>query len=127
VDAGAGPRRFTLYFIPPATKVKDHPPMAPKLCLGSPVEHDKSNCPPVPGGEAVYFGADQPRIAAEMRLSWAALGLSGPPSSGKLRLEVSSTAWFRNRWMSLSGSAPARSAVNPDLWRDAVLMNATPG
>ena len=127
VDAGGGAKRFTLYFIPPATKVKDHPPMAPKLCLGAPSEHDAADCAPVPGGEAVYFGADQPRIAAEMRVPWSALGLSGPPASGKLRIEVSSTAWFRNRWMSLTGSAPSRSAANPDLWRDAVLTSLTPG
>ena len=35
VDAGAGPKRFTLYFIPPKGSTKDYPPMAPKLCAGT--------------------------------------------------------------------------------------------
>ena len=34
VDAGAGPRRFTLFFIPPRTKLHDHPRMAALLCAG---------------------------------------------------------------------------------------------
>ncbi len=82
VDAGAGPRHFTYYFIPPRTKVKDHPPMAPKLCMGTPAEHGATDCPPVPGAQALYFGADQPRIAAEALIPWSALGLMGPPSLG---------------------------------------------
>jgi len=124
VDAGPGPKRFTLYFIPPKTKVKDHPPMAPKLCAGAASEHRNGDCPEVPGAETLYFGADQPRIAAEMRLPWSALGVKGPPADGKLRIEVSSTAWFRSRWMSLSGRPPRDGAANPEFWRDAVLTDA---
>ena len=116
VDAGAGPRHFTYYFIPPRTKVKDHPPMAPKLCLGTPAEHAATDCAPVPGAEALYFGADQPRIAAEALIPWDALGLAGPPRDGKLRVEVSSTAWHRSRWMSLSGLSPGEGAKHPERW-----------
>ena len=123
VDAGAGPKRFTLYFIPPRTKAKDHPPMAPKLCAGAPSEHHGGACPQVPGGDALYFGADQPRIAAEMRVPWSAIGLDGPPADRKLRIEVSSTAWFRGRWMSLSGLPPARSSARPGTWRPMVLSD----
>ena len=121
VDAGAGPRHFTYYFIPPRTKVKDHPPMAPKLCLGTPAEHGPTDCAAVPGAEALYFGADQPRIAAEAIIPWAALGLSGPPADGRLKLEISSTAWYRSRWMSLSGLSPAEGARHPERWREVEL------
>jgi hypothetical protein len=116
VDAGAGPKRFTLYFIPPRTKVKDHPPMAARLCAGAPSEHLQNRCPEVPGAQALYFGADQPRIAAEALLPWAALGLSGPPSDGRLKVEVSSSAWFHSRWMSLSGLPPAQGSAKPQHW-----------
>ena len=116
VDAGGGPKHFTYYFIPPYTKVKDHPPMAPKLCLGTPAQHGTTDCEAVPGAQALYFGADQPRIAAEALIPWAALGLTGPPADGKLRVEVSSTAWHRSRWMSLSGLSPAEGAKHPEKW-----------
>jgi hypothetical protein len=116
VDAGAGPRHFTYYFIPPRSKVKDHPPMAPKLCLGMPAEHAATDCPPVPGAEALYFGADQPRIAAEALIPWRALGLAGPPEDSRLRVEISSTAWHRSRWMSLSGMSPGEGASHPEKW-----------
>ena len=118
VDAGAGPRHFTYYFIPPRTKVKDHPPMAPKLCMGTPAEHGATDCPPVPGARAIYFGADQPRIAAEALIPWSALGVLGPPASGMIKAEVSSTAWHRARWMSLSGMSPAEGVKHPERWME---------
>jgi hypothetical protein len=65
---------------------------------------------------ALYFGADQPRIAAEALITWDALGLAGPPADRKLRIEVSSTAWHRSRWMSLSGLSPAEGAKHPEKW-----------
>lgn len=126
VDAGAGPRRFTLYFIPPRIKAKDHPPMAALLCAGSPATHAHNRCPSVPGAEALYFGADQPRVAAEMLLPWQALGLSGPPGDGKLKLEVSSSAWFHSRWMSLTGLSPAAGSTQPEHWIEVHLGAAQP-
>jgi hypothetical protein len=116
VDAGAGPHHFTLYFIPPRLKEKDHPLMAPLLCAAAPVGWGDATCPPVSGGEARYFGADQPRIVGEALIPWQALGLSGPPESRRLRLEVSSSAWFRSRWMSLSGLPPDEAAAAPQRW-----------
>ncbi len=118
VDAGAGSRRFTLYFIPPRTKVKDHPPMMVKLCAGAPAEHAENRCAEVPGAEALYFGADQPRIAAEAILPWAALGRVGPPLDGRVRVEVSAVAWFHSRWMSLSGLSPAQGSAMPGRWAE---------
>src|SRR5262249_18321396 len=55
LDAGAGPRRFTLYFVPPRTKVKDHPPMTALLCAGEAAT--PAGCPPGAGGAAGSFGA----------------------------------------------------------------------
>ncbi|MDE2228003.1 MAG: hypothetical protein KGL11_03050 [Alphaproteobacteria bacterium] len=122
LDAGAGPRRFTLYFIPPKGKTRNYPPMKPLLCVGSPRAHEGAACPPVPGGRVHYFGADQPRIVADALIPWAALGMSGPPESHRIRLEVSAQSWFRARWMSLSGLPPEASAADPGVWATATLV-----
>ena len=103
VDFGGGPRRFTLFFIPPRTKIHDYPEMAAELCAGAAPRAIARGCTPVAGGNAVYFGADQPRITAEARIPWSALGISEPAAGTKLRVEIAVTAWDRDRWMSLSG------------------------
>lgn len=123
VDGGAGPHTVTLFFIPPKTKVKDHPPMTALLCQGTPpaatdLDH---RCVPVAGALTRYFGADQPRITAEMLLPWSALGLDAPPSTGQIRFDITSSAWHRSRFMSLSGMNPAESAVKPHRWLSARL------
>lgn len=117
IDAGAGPRRFTLYFVPPRTKLKDHPPMTALLCAGEAAV--PSQCTRVGGGEAVYFGADQPRITAEAFVPWTALGLERAPQSGRLKLEVAATTWYRSRWMSLSGLPPEEAMAHPERWLPA--------
>ncbi len=117
VDAGGGPRRATLFFIPPRTKVQDHPPMAALLCAGAAAQAIKSGCTPVPGAEAVYFGADQPRITAELLIPWAALGVAPPAPGATLKAEVALTSWHRERWMSLSGHPPDAALADPALWR----------
>jgi hypothetical protein len=122
VDAGptgkeGGPRRVTLFFIPPRTKVRDHPPMEALLCAGSAAEAIGAGCTPVPGAEAVYFGADQPRIAAEMLIPWSALGVAPPAPGATLKAEVALTSWHRERWMSLSGRAPGAALADPAGWR----------
>jgi hypothetical protein len=116
VDAGAGPKRFTLYFIPPKGSTKDYPPMAPKLCAGTVSELQNSDCPAIDGAQALYFGADQPRIVAEVMLPWAALGIEGPPKDNRLSVEISATSWDNARWMSLSGLAPREGSANPKRW-----------
>ncbi|MGO8920796.1 MAG: hypothetical protein ACLQJR_33295 [Stellaceae bacterium] len=118
VDAGAGPKRFTLYFIPPRSKERDHPPMAARLCAGAPREHGETTCPAVPGAQALYFGADQPRVVGEALIPWSALGLDAPPLSRRVRVEVSASAWFRSRWMSLSGLPPAEGSARPGRWAE---------
>lgn len=117
VDAGAGPHRVTLFFIPPRTKVKDHPPMSALLCAGRAARAIAAGCTTVPGAEAVYFGADQPRITAEMVIPWAALGIAAPTPGLPLRAEVAMTSWHRERWMSLSGQAPDAALADPAAWR----------
>ncbi len=76
---------------------------------------------PVPGAKALYFGADQPRIVAEALLPWRAFGLSGPPPSRKIRIEVSARAWLRARWMSLTGLPPRQGAAEPRHWAEMTL------
>jgi hypothetical protein len=116
LDFGGGPRRFTLFFIPPRTKLHDHPPMAVLLCVGAAEAAITAGCVPVPGAEAVYFGADQPRITAELLLPWAALGVAPPKPGALLRAEVAMTSWHRERWMSLSGQAPGAAMADPAHW-----------
>ena len=119
IDAGAGPRRFTLYFVPPRTKTKDHPPMAALLCAGEAAT--PSACTAVPGAATVYFGADQPRITAEGVLPWSALGVDRPPASDRIKIEIAASAWHRSRWMSLSGLPPEEGMAHPERWATARL------
>jgi hypothetical protein len=123
VDAGGCTKHFTLYFVPPKTKVKDHPPMTALLCAGiAAVPADPSpQCRPVSGALTSYFGADQPRITSESLLPWSALGLDAAPAGGLVRIEVSATAWHRSRWMSLSGMPPEQGWARPKRWTVARL------
>ena len=116
VDVGTGPHRFTLFFIPPRTKLRDHPPMSAKLCAGEAQLAITEGCTEVSGTEAVYFGADQPRITAEMVIPWSALGIAAPMPGTQLRAEVAITSWDRDRWMSLSGRAPDSAMKDPEVW-----------
>ncbi|HEY3910453.1 MAG TPA: hypothetical protein VGM07_11245 [Stellaceae bacterium] len=117
VDLGQGPHRFTLFFIPPRTKIHDYPEMAAELCLGAAQRAIAQGCTPVSGGKTAYFGADQPRITAEARIPWSALGVSAPRAGTPLRVEIAITSWDRDRWMSLSGRPPAAAMHDPGEWR----------
>jgi hypothetical protein len=117
VDAGAGPRRFTLFFIPPRTKIHDYPEMAALLCRGAAAAAIAQGCIPVANAQAVYFGADQPRITAEAVIPWDALGIAPPAPGARLRIETAVTSWDNDRWMSLSGRAPGPALGDPSRWR----------
>ncbi|MGD9617611.1 MAG: hypothetical protein AB7H90_23740 [Alphaproteobacteria bacterium] len=117
VDAGAGPHRATLFFIPPRTKLRDHPPMRAVLCAGTAEAAIRDGCTPPAGAQAVYFGADQPRITAELLIPWSALGVAPPEAGTVLRAEVAMTSWHRERWASLSGRPPAEGLSDPAGWR----------
>jgi hypothetical protein len=119
VDAGAGPRRFSLFFVPPKGRGKNYPIMQALLCAESAA--DIASCRTPAGAAANYFGADQPRIVAEARLPWPALGMAGPPADGRIRVEIAGTAWHRSRWISLSGLPPAEAMAQTERWRDAGL------
>jgi hypothetical protein len=100
--------------------------MVAQLCQGAPAEHRDNACATVPGGDAYYFGADQPRITAEALLPWAALGSDGPPADGRIKVEVSASAWFHSRWMSLTGMAPAKGSASPRRWIEMRLGGTSP-
>ncbi len=98
--------------------------MAAELCAGAASVAVAEGCSPIAGGQAVYFGADQPRITAEARIPWSALGVSESAAGAKLRVEIAVTAWDRDRWMSLSGRAPGAALADPALWRTMRLGNS---
>ena len=77
----------------------------------------RDGCKPVPGAEAVYFGADQPRITAELLIPWSVLGSKTPHAGASLHLEAAMTSWHRERWMSLSGHPPDQGMADPAGWR----------
>ncbi len=116
IDFGAGPRRFTLFFIPPRTKIHDYPEMRAELCAGPAQQAISRGCTEVGGAEAVYFGADQPRITAEVRIPWPALGVAPPVPGARLRADIAVTSWDRDRWMSLSGRPPDAAMNDPAGW-----------
>jgi hypothetical protein len=91
--------------------------MAARLCLGAAERVIAVGCTEVVGAEAVYFGADQPRITSEILIPWSALGIAPPNSGAQIRAEVAITSWHRERWMSLSGRPPAAAMAHPESWR----------
>ena len=117
IDIGGAPRRFTMFFIPPRTKHHDYPEMAAQLCVGSAEQAIAMGCVEINGAKASYFGADQPRITAEMLIPWSALGISLPAPGTTLRAEVAVTSWDGERWMSLSGQPPDAAMTHPETWR----------
>jgi hypothetical protein len=116
VDVGDGPRRFTLFFIPPKAKRRDYPHLTARLCAGRAERAIAAGCTAVPGAEVAYFGADQPRITALMVIPWRALGLTPPAAGATLKADIAITAWHRGRWMSLSGLPPERAMGAPAGW-----------
>jgi len=120
VDAGAEPRRMTLFFIPPHERDAQHHDyqhMEARLCDGAADETIQHGCTAPPGAAAVYFGADQPRITAEMTIPWPLLGVAPPAPGATIRAEVAMTSWHRERWMSISGRPPAQDLADPSGWR----------
>ncbi|MGH7095761.1 MAG: hypothetical protein ACREFB_19800, partial [Stellaceae bacterium] len=117
VDAGAGPRRFTLFFIPGHGDRADHQSMSALLCRGAADAAIAAGCAAPPQARAVYFGADQPRITAEMRIPWTDLGIAAPPPGGTIKAELAMTSWYHDRWMSLSGQPTEAAMHNPADWR----------
>lgn len=117
VDAGAGAQRFAFFAIPPKRfDRKRRATMHIEVC-----RMDHAACAAVPSATAVYQISDRPRIIAQVTLPWKALGMSGPPADPRLRVQLAVTAFYRSRWMSLGGVAPAEAMEDPARWRLAVL------
>jgi hypothetical protein len=119
IDAGAGPRRYTLFFIPPRARDpvhRDYQHMVAELCAGAAQQAIADGCTAPQGAEAVYFGADQPRITAEMTIPWSLLGIAPPAPGATIRAEAAMTSWHRERWMSISGRPPETDLADPSGW-----------
>ena len=119
VDAGAGPRRLTLFFIPPRAHDSVHhdwQQMSVRLCAGPADEAVWRGCSKPGDTQAVYFGADQPRVTAEMTIPWSYLGVPPPIAGASLKAEVAMTSWHDERWMSLSGKPPEADLADPSGW-----------
>src|SRR5439155_14471195 len=115
--AGRGPRRSALSVVPPSTpSAVGAYVMRARLC-----RIDGARCTPVPAAVVTYFGADQPRITAEVRIPWDAIGVERPPPRS-LRVELAATAFHRARWMSTSGRPPSAALADPSRWRRVTLQ-----
>lgn len=123
IDGGAGPRRFSLAFVPQkASPGQGDPQLALELCC-----QDGTPCTPLPAALASAIGGGLPRLSAEVLIPWQTLGLAGPPPDRQLRLEVTATSFYRSRWMSWSGLAPERSLSRPDRWQVVRLGSPSDG
>ncbi len=117
VEAGAGARRFAFYVIPPKVfPKKGLPAMRIEVC-----RVDRGTCNAVSSAIATYLAGGPTRVTAQITLPWEALGISGPPADKRLRVQLAATAFYRSRWMSLSGAPPAKAMEDLATWRPAVL------
>ena len=113
VDAGAGPRHFHLEVEPVRpSRPEEKIGFRSRLCAPAP-----EGCVVVPGAQSTYFGValDQPRVIVEGKLPWSAMGVEKPPTAS-VKAEISVTAFYRSRWMSLSGLSPTEGGANPAGW-----------
>jgi hypothetical protein len=117
VDTGAGAQRFAFFVIPPKGFHAGHV-MAMRI---EACRVDHGACVPTPSATAVYQISDRPRITAQITLPWETLGLAGPPIGRRLRVQLAATAFYRSRWMSLGGAAPAKAMADVAGWKAAVL------
>jgi hypothetical protein len=113
VDAGAGPHRFALYFVPSRASPRgDTSSIGVHLC-----QMRNATCAPVPFAVTTHFGGGIPRLTAEVLLPWSAMGMSGPPSDKQLHMELTATSFHRARWMSWSGLLPEVALRHPARWQ----------
>jgi hypothetical protein len=113
LDAGTGAQRLTLLVVPDRV-------IAGKASAGFHIEvcrMQKTGCEVMPGVAARYFGValDQPRVILEVMLPWSTIGIEATPTD-RLRLAVATTAFYRARWMSLTGAEPGRLLAEPSSW-----------
>lgn len=115
IDAGAGVRRLVLKMVPPTSLPQQGAAnFAIRFCA-----QEGERCEAVPGAVATYFGADQPRITAELTIPWAALGVERAPEV--LKLYAGARAYHRSRWMAWGGGAPGTAFDRPQRWPTVTL------
>jgi hypothetical protein len=119
IDAGTGARRFVLNLVPRTRKDGEPYEHTPELC-----GVEGTGCPHVAGVEARSFWFSQPRINAKVLIPWEVLGGKSASRPAEVRLDVAATAFFRSRWMSLSGLPPEEALSRPDRWRRLRLSTA---
>ena len=134
VDAGAGPRRFTLFFIPPRTKLHDHPEMAALLCAGLGATGDNGGLHRGRRRQGRLFRRRPAPHHGRNDHSVVGARHRGAGSGTQLRAEIAVTSWHRERWMSLSGRPPRQAMADPSGWRadaarrrPAMIARAGPG
>ena len=124
IDIGAGPRRFTLFFIPPRTKLHDHPEMARAAVRRAGATGDHRGLHRGQRRQSRLFrrrpapdhgGNGDSVVGARHRRR----RLPGT----QLRAEIAITSWHRERWMSLSGRPPSAAMNDPEGWRAMRLGN----
>ena len=116
IDAGGGPQRFRVHIVPPREGLAGGSQrMRAELC-----RVEDTSCAPVLNGKVHYFGADQPRITFEALIPWSALDVEAPPADG-ITFDLAVTAWYRSRWMSLTGRPPSQAMNEPSRWRPYAL------
>ena len=97
----------------------------------TPTKPWQRGCTPPGDTQAMYFGADQPRVTAEMTIPWTYLGVQPPIAGASLKAEMAMTSWHNERWMSLSGKPPASDMEDPAGWHvftlgDGVAVSPAP-
>jgi len=116
VDAGDGPKRFRVHVIPPREGIAGGSQrMRAEIC-----RVEDAGCVPAAGAKVRYFGSDQPRITVEATIPWQMLGAEGPPQEG-ISFDLAVVAWYRSRWMSLTGRPPVQAMAEPGRWRTYTL------
>ncbi len=119
VDAGTGPRRFSMFVFPTGSAAKTRTSaMRVEVC-----ETSQGRCVGIPSAVATDLRSDHARIREEIFLPWSALGVAGPPRNGNLRVQLGATSFYGSRWMSLTGEAPSRAIEDPSNWRSARLLS----
>jgi hypothetical protein len=112
LDAGAGAHRFAIFVVPMKRVASKATMLVEVFRING--DHRRVN---LPSAIAIDIGSDRTKIKAQITLPWPALGIAGPPSKGKLRLQLGATASCRSRWMSLNGEPPQKAINNLASWR----------
>ena len=59
-------------------------------------------------------------VTFEALIPWSALDVEAPPADG-INFDLAVVAWYRSRWMSLTGRPPSQAMNEPSRWRPYAL------